>query len=149
MSRSIIDPTPGDRDRLYSLSELSQEFGVTMRAIRFYEGKKLLAPSRVGTSRVYTYRDRARLVLILRGKRLGFSLQEIKQFLELYHADPSGKVQLRLLLATLKAHIGSLEHQREVLETTLADLHRMERTVQEDLMSGRKTFRKSDRSAAA
>ena len=149
MSRSIIDPTPGDRDRLYSLSELSQEFGVTMRAIRFYEGKKLLASRVVGTSVFYTYRDRARLVLILRGKRLGFSLQEIKQFLDLYHADPSGKVQLRSLLATLKAHIGSLEHQREVLETTLADLHRMERTVQEDLMSGRKTFRRSDRSAAA
>ncbi len=149
MSRSIIDPTPGDPDRLYSLGELAQEFGVTMRAIRFYEGKGLLAPGRAGGNRVYTIRDRARLVLILRSKRLGFSLQEVKAFLDLYHADPTGKIQLRSLLAKLKEHIDTLEHQREVLDTTLADLRRMEETVERDIVSGRSSARKGGRSAAA
>ena len=141
MPRNILDPTPGDRDRLYSVSELAAEFGITVRAVRFYEGKKLLAPGRAGANRVYTYRDRARLVLILRGKRIGLSLGEIKVFLGLYHADPSGKVQLHSLLSMIKEHIESLEHQRDVLETTLADLCRMARTVQEDLSSGLDSYR--------
>ena len=149
MAGNILDPMPGDRDRLYSVSELAEEFGITVRAIRFYEGKKLLAPGRAGANRVYTYRDRARLVLILRGKRMGLSLQEITGFLDLYHADPSGQVQLRSLLSTLKEHIGSLEHQRDVLEATLTDLRRMERTIQEDLASGRNSYREGQRHAVA
>ena len=149
MPGNILDPTPGDRDRLYSVSELAEEFGVTVRAIRFYEGKNLLAPGRAGANRVYTYRDRARLVLILRGKRIGLSLGEIKVFLGLYHADPSGKVQLRSLLSTIKEHIESLEHQRDVLDATLADLTRMASTVQEDLVSGLDSCREARRSAVA
>ncbi|MBV9755883.1 MAG: MerR family transcriptional regulator, partial [Alphaproteobacteria bacterium] len=70
-------------DQFYTVTQLSAELGVTPRAIRFYETKGLLAPRRAGTTRVYTHRDRARLILILRGKRLGFSLREIKEYLEL------------------------------------------------------------------
>lgn len=133
MTRNIIDPAPGDRDRVYSVSELAREFGITPRAIRFYEGKNLIAPGRVGANRAYTHKDRARLVLILRGKRLGFSLRDIKTFLDLYHADPNGEVQLRSLLAMINERVRSLEHQREVLEATLGDLRRMAATVERDL----------------
>ena len=149
MPGNILDPTPGDRDRLYSVSELAAEFGITVRAIRFYEGKKLLQPGRAGANRVYTYRDRARLVLILRGKRIGLSLSEIKVFLSLYHADPSGKVQLRSLLLMLTEHIEQLEHQRDVVEATLADLRRMAHPVREDLASGLDSYRDGRRSAVA
>ncbi len=80
---------------LYSVSQLARQLGVTARTIRFYEDKHLINPQRAGTTRVYTHRDRARLVLILRGKRLGFSLREIKEFLDLYDADPQHHLQTR------------------------------------------------------
>lgn len=133
MTRNIIDPAPGDRDRIYSVSELAREFGITARAIRFYEGKNLIAPGRVGANRAYTHKDRARLVLILRGKRMGFSLREIKAFLDLYHADPSGEVQMRSLAAMINERVRSLEHQREVLDATIGDLRRMAATVEQSL----------------
>ena len=130
MPRTIIDPAPGDRDRIYSVTELAREFGTTARAIRFYEGKGLLAPSRVGVNRVYTHRDRARLVLILRGKRLGFSLREIRDFLALYHNDPDGLLQMRSLAGRLRERMLDLEHQQEVLTETLSDLRRLLSTVE-------------------
>ena len=137
MQRTIIDPMPGDPDRIYSVTELAREFGTTARAIRFYEGKGLIAPARVGANRAYTHRDRARLVLILRGKRLGFSLREIKDFLALYHSDPEGVVQMRTLATMLHERMGDLEHQREVLDATLADLKRLLATVEGSIGRGR------------
>ena len=77
-------------DKLYSITELAEEFDITPRAIRFYETKCLLSPQRAGATRVYNYRDRARLMLVLRGKRLGFSLEDIKEYIDLYDAERSG-----------------------------------------------------------
>jgi len=115
-----------DPDRLYSITELAEEFGVTARAIRFYESKKLLEPQRAGAMRVYNYRDRARLLIILRGKRLGFSLALIKKSLDLYDADPAHRGQLAALLAGARQRIEELESQRRDLDLTIEELHEIE-----------------------
>jgi DNA-binding transcriptional MerR regulator len=86
-------------ERLYTVTELAKELGMTPRAVRFYEDKGLIVPRRAGTTRVYSGRDRARMILILRGKRLGFSLSTIKEYLDLYDTDITQHAQLRLLLA--------------------------------------------------
>ena len=90
--------TERDTDSIYSVTELANLLGITPRAIRFYESKGLVSPRRAGTTRVYNYRDRGRLQIILRGKRLGFSLAEIREYLHLYDADPSQSEQLSMLL---------------------------------------------------
>ena len=113
-------------DRLYTVTQLSNDLGVTPRAIRFYETKGLLAPRRAGSTRVYTHRDRARMVLILRGKRLGFSLREIKEYLGLYDVDRTRREQLRMLLGAASSRIARLEEQRAALEATLAELREIE-----------------------
>jgi len=110
---------------LYGAVELAGEVGITPRALRFYETKGLIAPRRVGTRRVYDYRDRARLELILRGKRLGFSLAEIREYLELYDADTSRVSQLRRLCEAVSLRIDDLEAQRCALESTLAELRQI------------------------
>jgi len=115
-----------DPDRLFSVTELARELGISPRAIRFYESKELLSPRRAGSTRVYDHRDRARLLLILRGKRLGFSLAEIKDFLDLYDADPKHKKQLGLLLRGVRARRDELESQRRDLDLTLEELAEME-----------------------
>src|SRR5271156_2276876 len=101
---------------LYSVSQLARQLGVTARTIRFYEDKHLINPQRAGTTRVYTHRDRARLVLILRGKRLGFSLREIKEFLDLYDADPQHHLQTRQLVTAVRKRLSKLNEQRAALE---------------------------------
>ena len=111
----------------YSIGELSREFGVTPRAIRFYEDRGLLAPQRKGQMRVFGSRDRVRLRLILRGKRLGFSLAEIREYLDLYDADPSQLEQLRHLHRSVGARIATLQAQREALEQTLSELEDIRR----------------------
>ena len=115
-----------DLDRLYAITELAHELGITPRAIRFYESKGLIAPQRAGSTRVYTYRDRARLTIILRGKRLGFSLAQVKDYLDLYDADPGHSEQLFLLLRNARKRIIELEQQRRDLELTLDELHDVE-----------------------
>jgi len=117
---------PRDAERLSSITELSEELGVTPRAVRFYESRGMLKPQRAGTNRVYNYRDRARLQIILRGKRLGFSLSLIQEYLELYDADPSRKSQLPKLLKGARQRIGELESQRQDLELTLEELRDVE-----------------------
>jgi DNA-binding transcriptional MerR regulator len=112
---------------LYSVTQLGNELGVSARAIRFYEDKGLIAPRRVGNNRVYTSRDRARMVLILRGKQLGFSLREIKEYLDLYDADPTRAKQHRLLLKAVRSRIESLESQRVALDQALKELRDVER----------------------
>jgi DNA-binding transcriptional MerR regulator len=111
---------------LFTVNQLAEEFGVTPRAIRFYEVKGLIAPRRAGTTRVFDRRDRARLLLVLRGKRLGFSLAEIREFLDLYDADRTQASQLSLLLARVRERIGELELQRRDVEQTLAELRQVE-----------------------
>jgi DNA-binding transcriptional MerR regulator len=112
-------------NELYSVTELAEDLGITPRAIRFYETKGLIKPQRAGTTRVYNHRDRARMQLILRGKRLGFTLADIKEYLDIYDIDPSQVKQVRLLLEKVERRIGELEQQREDLETTLIELDEM------------------------
>lgn len=107
---------------LLSAPELASAVGVTARALRFYESKGLLKPRRIGARRVYDRKDKARLQLILRGKRLGFSLAEIADYLELYHADPTQVEQIRKLEALVDQRIEALEQQRVALETTMDEL---------------------------
>jgi DNA-binding transcriptional MerR regulator len=108
--------------RLYSIGDLSSEFAVSHRAIRFYEDHGLLAPQRIGGNRVYDARDRARLQLILRGKRLGFALADIKELLDLYDADPDHIEQLRATLVKGHARIAELEKQQQEIALTLREL---------------------------
>jgi DNA-binding transcriptional MerR regulator len=104
------------------VTQLGRELGVSARTIRFYEDKGLIAPQRAGNNRVYTLRDRARMILILRGKKLGFTLREIKEYLDLYDADPTRAKQLRLLLKAVRSRIEQLEDQRLALNEALAEL---------------------------
>lgn len=107
---------------LYSVTELARELGVTARALRFYEDKGLIEPRRVGTTRVYTHRDRGRLILILRGKRLGFSLREIREWLSLYESGPGQRAQMEALLAKIGVRLAALEQQRRDIDATIAEL---------------------------
>jgi DNA-binding transcriptional MerR regulator len=107
---------------LYSIGDLAAEFGISTRAIRFYESKGLLSPERVGSNRIYTKRDRARLILVLRGKRLGFSLEEIAEYLDMYDADPNQIAQTRLLLQKTESSISELESKRRDLDDALREL---------------------------
>ena len=95
---------------------------MTARAIRFYEDKGLITPQRAGTTRVYSARDRARMILILRGKRLGFSLSTIKEYLDLYDADITQHAQLRLLLASVGKRRDQLLAQRQAIDEALSEL---------------------------
>jgi DNA-binding transcriptional MerR regulator len=107
---------------LYSIGDLASEFAISTRAIRFYEIKGLIAPRRAGANRVYSKRDRARLLLILRGKRLGFSLDEVAEYLNLYDADPNHIAQTRLLLQKVENAMSDLEQKQADIEKTLAEL---------------------------
>ena len=108
--------------RTFTITELAHEFDVTPRAIRFYEGVGLLTPARAGRNRVYTQRDRTRLKLTLRGKRLGLSLLEVKDLVDLYESPSDTGPQLTAFLRTLQAHRLLLEQQREDIEITLAEI---------------------------
>ncbi|HYH36701.1 MAG TPA: MerR family DNA-binding transcriptional regulator [Azospirillum sp.] len=116
-------------DELYTVNQLAEELGITPRTLRFYEAKGLLSPRRVGNNRVYSKRDRARLKLILRGKRLGFSLEEIKEYLDLYNVDPSQQEQMRVLLARIRERLDALAQQRQDLEATVSELKDIETQV--------------------
>ena len=110
---------------LLTIGELAAEFSLSPRAIRFYEDQRLLSPSRAGTTRVYTRRDRARLQLILRGKRLGFSLADIREFLGLYDADRGKHRQMAMTLERTRSRIGELEIQLQDITKTLSELRAM------------------------
>jgi DNA-binding transcriptional MerR regulator len=107
-------------DRTYTISELAREFGVTARALRFYEDKGLLTPRRDGLNRVYSHRDRGRLQLIIRGKRVGLSLIEIRELLDLYKIDQ--RAQAQAALKKYKARIVALEQQRDDIDAAIESL---------------------------
>jgi DNA-binding transcriptional MerR regulator len=111
----------------YSIGDLAREFDVTPRAIRFYEDEGLLAPRRAGSRRIYSKRDQVRLKLILRGKRLGFSLAEVREMLELYDSAPDERPQLERFVASLSARRAQLEHQREEIDEVLGEIRAFER----------------------
>ena len=114
-------------NKIYSVTELARELGVTARTIRFYEDQGLLTPQRAGNTRVFSHRDRARMILILRGKRLGFSLREIKEFLDLYVVDVTQVEQMQLLLVKVRERSRLLEDQSRALDETLRELKDIEK----------------------
>ena len=120
-------------DRRYTIRDLAEEFGCTHRTIRFYEDEGLLKPRRAGQARIFSARDRARLSLILRGRRLGFSLSDIAEMLDLYDADPGHVRQLTVALQKGRARIAQLERQRADIEAALTELKDMEAIVVEKL----------------
>lgn len=124
------------QDDLYSVTELARELGVTTRTLRFYEDKGLVEPRRIGTTRVYTARDRGRLILILRGKRLGFTLREIRDWLDLYDADTGQVAQMRALVGKAGARLAALEQQRRDIDATVAELKQIVAAAERHL-SGR------------
>jgi DNA-binding transcriptional MerR regulator len=111
---------------LFTIGELAADFSLSPRAIRFYEDQGLILPQRAGTQRIYTRRDRARLQLILRGKRLGFTLSDIRAFLELYDVDRTKHLQMKMMLGKTRARISELEQQLDDIVITLAELRDME-----------------------
>jgi len=122
-------PAAGDGAATFSITELAREFDITARAIRFYEDHGILAPTRVGPGglrRVYSPRDRTRLKLTLRGKRLGLSLSQVRELIDMYESSKDAVPQARRFLAVLTQHRAALEQQREDIEVTLAEIERHE-----------------------
>jgi DNA-binding transcriptional MerR regulator len=120
---------------VYTITDLSREFDVTPRTIRFYEDQGLLEPSRQGTARIYNQRDRTRLKLTLRGKRLGLQLSEVKDLLEMYESPADTAPQLTRFLDVLGTHRRALEQQLMDIRETLAEIEMHERRAQ-DLLAG-------------
>jgi len=106
----------------FSISDLSQEFGITTRTIRFYESRGLISPARSGYTRRYTKRDRARLILILRGRNLGFTVEDVADYLALYDSDPGQIAQTQLLLDKVAAALEDLKTKRRDIDRAIADL---------------------------
>jgi DNA-binding transcriptional MerR regulator len=115
-------PHRGDREN-FTITDLSAEFGVTPRALRFYEDEGLIAPLRRGTTRVYSHRDRARLAWILRGKRVGFSLGEIREMIDLYDVGDGRRLQRQVAIDRGTARIALLEEQKRDIDAAIAELH--------------------------
>lgn len=112
------------RDATFTISQLAREFGVTARALRFYEDKGLLSPHRENQARHYSMRDRARLQVVLRGKRVGLSLQEIKQLLDLYDLHDGQRAQMRAALGAFRLRVEALRAQRADIEHAIEELDR-------------------------
>src|SRR3954463_11826462 len=127
-----METGPGE----FSISDLAREFDVTPRAIRFYEDQRLLAPRREGQRRIYTPRDRTRLKLTLRGKRLGLSLSEIRELIDMYEPGRDERPQLERFLNVLETHKASLLQQRADIAAQLSELQTFERRVKKQLKRG-------------
>ncbi|PLW75147.1 transcriptional regulator [Cohaesibacter celericrescens] len=126
--KDVLTASTNDTGPLsYSIGDLAREFGVTLRTLRFYEDKNLLNPRRDGMSRIYNRRDRARLKLVLMGKKVGFSLTEIKDMLDLYDLRDGQVTQLRVALDRFTGQINILKQQRADVDQAIGDL---ERTVE-------------------
>ncbi len=121
---------PAGQDPFSTVTQIARDLGITARTIRFYEDKGLIAPQRAGSTRVYTGRDRARMILILRGKRLGFSLREIKDYLDLYDVDHTQLEQIRLLRSSVAKRLASLREQFHALEQTIGELETVQRQAE-------------------
>jgi DNA-binding transcriptional MerR regulator len=128
-----------ERAEVYSIGELAREFDVTPRAIRFYEAEGLLAPRREGQRRIYTPRDRTRLKLTLRGKRLGLTLSEIRGLIDMYEPGEDQRPQLERFLSVLETHRAALERQREDIDAQLAEIAAFEKGVRKQLAARRRS----------
>ena len=131
MALAEVTQQPPAGEAFLTVTQLAKELGITARTIRFYEDKRLISPQRAGSTRVYTARDRGRMILILRGKNLGFSLREIKEYLDLYDVDRTQVEQNRLLLTGVAKRLELLRKQRHSLETTIAELEDIQRQAEE------------------
>ncbi|WP_181701710.1 MerR family transcriptional regulator [Chthonobacter albigriseus] len=119
-----VDDGDPSKATMFTIGDLAREFGVTLRTLRFYEDKALLNPKRDGLNRLYSRRDRARLKLVLMGKRVGFSLTEIKDMLDLYDLRDGQVTQLKVALNKFNEQIAVLEQQKKDIEQALAELRR-------------------------
>jgi DNA-binding transcriptional MerR regulator len=124
---STAPEAPTGTARTWTIGELAAEFDVTHRTIRFYEDQGLVTPQRRGTARVFHPRDRVRLALVLRGRRLGFDLAQIRRIVDMYDQEPGEDGQLRYLLAQIASRRADLEQRRQDIETTMAELEEVER----------------------
>ena len=122
-----------DQPHIFSISDLAREFGITPRTIRYYEDQGLLAPQRDGLTRVFSRRDRARLKMALRGKRLGLSLAEIKDLIGMYNSTADETPQLLKCLHVLEKRRAALEQQREDIEAMLAQIKAFDASCREEL----------------
>lgn len=123
----------GDRDRTWTIAQVADEFGVTHRTVRHYEELGLISPERRGTTRVYHRRDRTRLGLILRGKRLGFPLEEIRTIIDLYDVPRGRRSQLEYVLGQIDERRADLEQRRRDIDAALSELTDFERRCRADL----------------
>ncbi len=124
---------PSDTDRTWTITDLAAEYAVTLRTLRHYEEIGLLSPERRGTTRVFHHRDRIRLELILRGRRLGFSLAEVATIVNMYDDQPGEAGQLEYLLDQIEVRRADLAQRRRDIEDTLAELDEVEHRCREDL----------------
>jgi DNA-binding transcriptional MerR regulator len=122
-----------ERDRTWTIAQVAEEFGVTHRTVRHYEELGLISPERRGTTRVYHRRDRTRLSLILRGRRLGFPLEEIRTIIDLYDVPRGRRSQLEYVLGQIDERRTDLEQRRRDLDAALAELTEFERRCRTDL----------------
>lgn len=120
-------------NRTYTISQLAKEFGITTRALRFYEDKNLLHPDRQGRNRIYDHRDYTRLTLVLRGKRLGFSLEEIRHILDMYGTAGGATEQLKVMIARIQENRRALQQQREDIDAALQEMDEIEATCRTQL----------------
>ena len=132
MSKSVITEAAVN-DQEYTVAQLAEEFGITPRAIRFYESKGLLQSRREGRAMFYDRRQRARLKIVLRSKRVGFSLEDTKHYLDLYEADRTNPQRLLDLQEHCQARIQELEAQRKALDSALEELRGIEQSARQDL----------------
>jgi DNA-binding transcriptional MerR regulator len=134
--------------RTYTISELAREFGVTPRALRFYEDKDMLHPARDGMMRLYSNRDRARLTIIVRLKRLGLPLADIREILDLYALNDGKRAQTRMMLEKFRKQARELETQRQDIDTALTELHKGIKWL-EDLVANNGATEETKRQAQA
>ncbi|KTA85943.1 MerR family transcriptional regulator [Aeromonas salmonicida] len=130
-----MPPSLPGKDITYSISELAHEFDITPRTIRYYEDEGLITPTREGQTRIYSHKDKIRLKLTLRGKRLGFSLAEIRELFDMYDTDRSSKTQLHSMIQLINAKRQSLHQQLEDIQMVMAELEAAEQRCANSLNS--------------
>jgi DNA-binding transcriptional MerR regulator len=133
LATATVDAPAATAGRTWTIAEIAEQFGVTHRTVRHYEDLGLISPERRGTTRVYHRRDRTRLNLILRGKRLGFPLEEIRTIIDMYDEQPGEAGQLTYLLGQIGERRAELERRRQDIEDSLAELADLERRCEADL----------------